>query len=353
MRKKILMVCTMPKDSYMGGVATMVNDYVDHDVLFSEKGYDVSLFNFQTKSDNKITYYFKQRKALRRYVAENGVDVVHIHTSRNSVFFKDVLLAKFIKRKTRKKVVFTIHVGDISTVFEKIPSVLRKKALRILNRFVDKIVFLSKKIQEQFVRQGYDKRKTIVLYNFHKNRSLTTDASDSKLSLLFVGMINKDKGILELLSAIGSFSEENVHLDICGSITDNSIKDTFERAVADNGSKVAFHGYVSGEQKRRLFEKADVLVLPSYHEGMPLVILEALSYGCAVMATAVGAIPEILTDQNYYQVGIGSAEDLRVGIAHFLSDPADLVGMKKENLELAKRFTIENHIERLLSFISE
>lgn len=347
------MVCTMPKNSYLGGVATMVNDYIDHGDLFLKKGYEVSLFNYQTKSGNKIAYYFKQRKALRQYVTENGIDIVHIHTSRNSVFFKDVLLAKYIKRKTRKKVVLTIHVGDISTVFEKIPSILGKKALCILNSYVDKIVFLSKRIQAQFVQRGYDEKKTIVLYNFHKNQCMPVDATDLKLNLLFVGMINRDKGVLELLSAISGFSEDNIHLDICGSVTEDSIKDTFERAVAANESIVTFNGYVSGEQKRRLFEKADVLVLPSYHEGMPLVILEALSYGCAVMATAVGAIPEILTEKNYYQVGIGSAEDLKVGIAHFLSDPADLVGMKKENFELAKRFTIENHIEQLVTFISE
>ena len=341
----------MPKDSYMGGVATMVNDYIENDALFSEKGFDVSLFDYQTKSNNKIVYYFKQRTALKRRVKCNGIDYVHIHTSRNSVFLKDVLLARYIKKKTKKPVIFTVHVGDISTVFEKIPAVLKKRILRIINKYVDKIVFLSKAIQRQFINCGFDEESTIVLYNFHKNEPRLFPAYDTKLNLLFVGMINRDKGIIELLSAICGFSGEDVHLDVCGTITDDSIKDAFAGLVEENEDKVTLNGYVTGEKKQRVFEKADVLILPSYHEGMPLVILEALSYGCAIIATPVGAIPEILTESNYAQVDVKSSDGIKDEITRFLSDPDAVERMKKENFELAKHFTINTHVEQLAAFI--
>ena len=191
------------------------------------------------------------------------------------------------------------------------------------------------------------------LYNFQKNVPTLNKKKGSKLKLLFVGMINKDKGIIELLNAITVFSNLELHLEICGLVTDETIRKQYEELISINKDKVTFNGYVSGKQKEQLFRNADMLILPSYHEGMPLVILEALSYGCGIMSTSVGAIPEILNEDNYYRLKIGSIDGIRQGLYYFLSNPKALELMKEKNVELAKNFSIECHVKQFLNFISK
>ena len=72
---------------------------------------------------------------------------------------------------------------------------------------------------------------------------------------------------------------------VCGGFGSEKYKADFEEYAKKYGEKIRFLGYVSGEEKRRVFLESDVLVLTSYAEGLPIVIVEALTAGCAVLTT--------------------------------------------------------------------
>lgn len=93
---------------------------------------------------------------------------------------------------------------------------------------------------------------------------------------------------MDLLNAMKCLKEENVHLDICGIVKDASVKEEFERMVAELQGCLDMRGLVKGAEKTAFYEKADVLVFPSYHEGLPMVLLEALKTKCAIISTKVG-----------------------------------------------------------------
>ena len=336
----------------MGGVATMVAAYINEYQKFLKYGFTTKLFDAKPKFHlgfsrlNNIAFIFTQRHDILNHLRNNRYDVIHIHTSCRFLFFKDLLLAKSIKTRYNIPIVLTIHVGAIDTVFNKF-TWFRKRAIEIMNRYIVAIIFLAKPIMNDFIQNGLSCKKAHLLYNFHMLSVPFSKNKADKLELLFVGAIHREKGIIELLNAVKNFSGEEVHLNICGQLTDLAMKTEFDNLIEELGNRVTLLGYVSGVMKESVFRNADILILPSYHEGLPLVIMEALGAGCGIIATPVGAIPEILSDENVLWVGIGSVEDIVSKLKLSCNDKSTLEKMQKSNYQLGKQYSFESHISRL------
>ncbi len=356
---KVCFCFKMPHNSYVGGIATILNNYMAGYDLFEEHEYDTVLFDYQNKWINKvpsaflrnIIYGIAQERALKKFVKKENIDILHIHTSRKLLFMKDVIVGKNISRATKKKVILTVHVGDGNTVFSQIPLFLKKLAIKWLNKYFAKVVFLSKEIEKQFIDWGLSSQKAKVLYNFFDIKkaedSFEQGTLNDKLNLLFVASINKEKGILELLRAIKEIDDDSVFLDICGQVNDKAIKEEFENYVNELSSNVKLHGYVTGEKKEEIYKQADALVLPSYREGLPLVILEALASNCGIISTPVGATPEILDNSNALWVEKQDVESLKNAICRLKNDRQLLDNMKRNNLLKSEIFSKKSHIANL------
>ena len=353
--KKVLLVFTKTEGAYVGGVLSIINHYLANEQVFGAQGYGIEHYNYQPrrqklfrKLPNKIknvVYGMLQCGALSRKLKSSPADVVHIHTSREFLFLKDMVVARHIARKNHAKVAMTIHVGAYETVFKWI-RFAEAWCMKALNRYVDKVVFLSDVMKREFEEKGLEKSRTELIYNFHNLPvAKAGDRQDEGLRLLFVGAIHREKGILELLRALESIDDPSVTLDVCGMLTDQSIKEEFETLVARLGSRVKLNGYVSGDAKAAVFQKADVLILPSYHEGFPLVILEGLAAGCALISTKVGSTPEVLGDENVQWVEIGSDADIVQAIRQYRNDPQRLKDTQDANLKLAEAFTLQANVE--------
>lgn len=354
---KVLEVFTF-QGGYMGGVATMVDAYMKGIEEFAKNGCELTHLNIapvintgNLKFDN-LAYIFTQRKAVRDFLDKNSFDVIHIHTSREFLFLKDVLLAKMIRKRYKTPIVMTIHVGNIRTVYNRIKW-FKIKSIKLINKYVDKVIFLSKVMCQDFINNGLNKRQATVVYNFHHFYPTEIVHSDNRqtLQILYVGALHKEKGITELLKALSEMPELNFHLNVCGKLTDKSIENIIEKSKQMLGSKVSFLGYVNGEEKTKLFYNSDILILPSYHEGLPLVIMEALGAGCAIMATAVGSIPEILSDENCLWVDIASVESIKEKLSRLTN--IELETMKSANKSLGQEFTFDKHVKILSHIYNE
>lgn len=360
--KKVLFTLKMPHESYVGGIATVINGYLGSEAEFVNQGYFVDIFDYvNTKIDNikpskvsNVIYGIAQRKKLIKELKSNHEDIiVHIHTSCRYLFFKDVLLARSIKKKYNIPVILSIHVGDISTVFDGIPAKLKKVSFEILNQYVDKTIFLSPNMIKQFVSAGLKKDKAELLLNFHDIPMEMGMESHDDLRMLFVGAIKKEKGIMELLQAIHDLPELKLHLDICGVLTDNNIAADFSRYTNELRDQIHLHGYVKGEEKNALFKNSDVLVLPSYHEGFPLVILEAMATGNAIISTSVGTTPEVFDDENVIWSKVEDVESLKEAIKKLANDDELLKKMKLLNFSEGKKYSKQLHIKKLCDIYDE
>ncbi len=145
---------------------------------------------------------------------------------------------------------------------------------------------------------------------------------DEMPRVLFVGNLSERKGVSDLLQALAQPALAGVPLQLTlvggGDVAGYALKAERLRV----GDKVRFHGWANQEELARLLAEADVLVLPSYDEGLPLAILEALAHGVAVVCTPVGEIPHVLAHRRTACfVEPGDPPSIARGLAQVLTEP--------------------------------
>lgn len=356
--KKILFCFKMPLNTYFGGIASIVKNYIDNRDIFLEHGVDVELFNYQNEKiqaikNSKIqnlVYAIKQRKALSKFLRKDaGEHIIHIHTSIKWLFFKDCLLAKYIKKHFTNKVVMTIHFSDLDKIMYNKP-LLKRIEKNILVNYVDKTIVLSQKMENELLGLGLSKKNVSLLYTFHSfdtNDFLLPKGSNECKNLLFMGSFDKRKGILDLLNVVNTIPDYNFVLHLCGKLTDESIKADFNFLISKLENKVIQHGYITGGQKKEIFHQADIFILPSYAEGMPIVIMEAMAAGCAVISTKIAAIPEIVSDENGILINPGNLLELKNAVITMLEPTYDINRIKLNNMKKSKLFSVSEHIKEL------
>jgi glycosyltransferase involved in cell wall biosynthesis len=145
--------------------------------------------------------------------------------------------------------------------------------------------------------------------------------------LVFVGMALPSKGVVELVEACMGILNEAFELEIVGPIAPEVKSQLTAIAIKrEGGVWLRFAGAVSNDEAAQRIASADVFVLPSYSEGFPRSALEAMALGVAIVATNVGAIPEMLQGSHGEVAGVivppRDTQSLRLAIEKLLQDPA-------------------------------
>lgn len=124
-------------------------------------------------------------------------------------------------------------------------------------------------------------------------RPAADERDPERLELLFVGRLEPVKGIAVLLESVGKLvaAGRNVRLTVAG---DGALRSDLERRAASLGDAVRFVGYRSQPEIRQHLAESDALVLPSFAEGVPVSLMEAMSQERAVVATSVGGVTELV-----------------------------------------------------------
>jgi glycosyltransferase involved in cell wall biosynthesis len=162
--------------------------------------------------------------------------------------------------------------------------------------------------------------------------------------LLYVGAMNFSKGLVELLQAAKRLDEEGVIFDLhlAGS---GGRKGFFQEMALKMGiaKRVQFLDWIDHGNIARLYRSTDVFVLPSYSEGCPKVILEAMAAGVPIVGTSVGGIPYVVRNgREGFVVAPRDVEGLFEALHKLLADKELRKRMGKAALARARLFTIEN-----------
>jgi len=176
--------------------------------------------------------------------------------------------------------------------------------------------------------------------------------------LIFIGRLEKNKGIELLLEAITKlkFQIPNVKCLIVG---EGSLKEylKFEIRHLDLQDNVLLHGWAKdAEEVATLLNQSKLLAMPSYNEGGPRVVLEAMACGVPVLATSVGIVPDVVEDKKSGLIIDWNAEDIAKKTRELLSDTEQYNKYKQNGLEIVKQFekktAIKNYAEALIKYIS-
>lgn len=272
----------------------------------------------------------------------------------NRSFFRDGLFAKQMTKNSLPFVVF-FHGWDLE--FE---TVVTKKYINFfLNSFgkAEKIFVLSSDFKEKIIEWGY-KGEVIVqtttvdaalTNNFsleEKIQKIKTDTSATKI--LFLSRVIKEKGIFELVAAFENINKkiDNLELIIAGDGEEfNQLKD-----VVKNKKNIRLTGHVDGEDKIALFIESNIYILPSYTEGLPISVLEAMLFGLPVITTKVGGLKKFFKNEEMgYFIEPKSIIDIENKIELLLSNQDKLKKISKFNYQYAQKNLTNNIVAEALS----
>jgi glycosyltransferase involved in cell wall biosynthesis len=236
--------------------------------------------------------------------------------------YPDSFAALRIARCLRKPVVAMSIGSDLNRVGDWASARLTRTVLEE----ADYVVTVSAALRERAIAKGASESKTVSIVNgcdrevFHvRSRMSCRVALDISLDadvVLYVGRLDRRKGLLELVEAAATLHHRRpgIRFYLIGDGPDRS---AIAAAVMKRGASGYIHlaGGCSFEEVALWLGAADVVTLPSYMEGCPNVLLEALACGRPVVATSVGGIPEIVTEECGRLVRPGDA----AGLANALS----------------------------------
>lgn len=175
---------------------------------------------------------------------------------------------------------------------------------------------------------------------------------DVPVKFVFVGRYERRKGIEELTTVLGGIiGEYNFRFDFIGPIPEK------KRIKSE---KIKYHGLVKSKDKiKGILSSSDILVCPSYSEGMPTVILEAMASGCAIIATGVGAVSDQVSIENGWLIQPGDQVAIRKALIEAVnSDSIRLLNMKKASIQKIKNeflwsIMVDKHILKFRDTIEE
>ena len=332
MNKKILIIS--PNMNEQGGIASVVKTYYDSNLA---DGQAVYLSSY--KSKNPLGEFLKfWIKFLSILIKDKNVKITHIHTSSRGSFLRKSMImyvAKFFGKKT----ILHVHGSEFKVFYDKSSQIIKNFIEKTFDN-ADCVIVLSKQWKD-IISQITKNTNIQIVYNpikIHEPNKL------EGTNFLFMGRLGKRKGVFDIFEAAKS---------VCGDVVINLYGDgEIDKSLAPDNVKI--HGWVSGEEKDKIFKNSDALLLPSYNEGLPISILEAMSYGMPIISTPVGGIVEAVENNvNGFIVNCGDTKDLAAKI-NALCDKNLRQKMGEESFRLVKeKFDVEIIKTRLKEIYDE
>lgn len=334
----------VPDRLVKGGIASVVNGYREHD--FSGKCEVSYIESYRNGSKwEKLAKALKGYLLFFREMILNKPDIVHIHSSFGPSFYRKM---PFIYMACFRgvPVINHIHGAEFETFYLK-ASDRKKRRIRKVYGKCTMLIALSEEWKRN-LESVVSPEKITVIENYCKIPDLS--GTEKKKQILFLGEIGKRKGCYDIPEIYGRVLEkgERLPLIMAGDGELAEVKKLFEDR--DLLESVSFPGWVRGADKNKCLKESGIFLFPSYYEGMPMAVLEAMAYGMAIVTTRVGGIPHLLED----------------GVNGYLCEPGDIEGLSKRLLELSKdgdkrrkmgerarqkaieEYSMESHIKKLM-----
>ncbi|WP_244483293.1 glycosyltransferase family 4 protein [Mesorhizobium sp. 1M-11] len=265
------------------------------------------------------TLGFCLRMSAARFAG--SADVVHINVASTGSTYRKMVIA-MCARMLGISYVLHLHGAEYRTFWSGDGGFLDRR-IRSMFEHASRVVVLGR-IWRDFIasRAPGAAGNIVIVPNATETPVLEHVGGGDSVHILFLGRIGERKGVPQLCDALGNMkSVGRWRATIAG---DGEVEETRTRlAQLSLADRVQLPGWVGPDEVAALIASADVLVLPSFAENLPVSVIEGMASGLAVVATPVGAVEDILTDeQNGLLVPPGDVAALTKALTRLVEDPA-------------------------------
>lgn len=234
-----------------------------------------------------------------------GADILHVHAVGPAIMLP---LARLLGLRT----VFTHHGPDYDRQkWGKMAKFVLRAGEAAGVRFTNKVIVISNVIAD-ILKNKYQRTDSVLIFN-GINPITPAKYSDyieslglfKKRYIIAVGRFVEEKGFHDLIEAFASLNTTEFKLVLVGDADHETSYSRALKETAKNTNNVVLTGFVKGEQLRQLFTHARLFVMPSYHEGLPIALLEAMNYNLSLLVSDIPANLEIQLDPDcYFNTGV-------------------------------------------------
>jgi len=326
---------------------------------------DIKRFVDNIKDDSKLVYgvnrsgkfislrnlsnYLKQAILINKFIKVNNIDIIFLN-GKESFYLAPLLTAKV------KKIAVN-HVVGISGSGIFLKKLLTAKSLDK----VDKLIFVSQKAKlnfEEMFAQKYCNKITVIKngingHTIEKKSNSSFRSESNTVNLMIIGRLQNIKGHKELIDVFYELLKKykNIKLIIAG---EGEEKERIQHQVErfNISDKVDLKGYIPVED---VICESDIVILPSYTESFPLVLLEAMAAGKAIISTLVGGVPEIIEDgKNGFLIEPINKKQLYDKLEILIIDKELREKMGQNGYALYKeKYTAEIFVKKTISVIDD
>ncbi|MGI8170482.1 glycosyltransferase family 4 protein [Enterococcus lactis] len=308
-----------PDYNAKGGMATVMKNFYEY---YPEKEHLFFLISW--KENHKLIVFLQALVTLRKLIKKHSIDIVHFHVSEDYGFYRKVLLSLVVNKKART--IFHFHSATFDLFYSNSNKLFRSLIRKSLNR-IDQIVALTEEWRAFYA--NVTSTNICVMHNavpippqkLYKN---------SSVKVVTLGRIGRRKGsydivkLAEKISVSTSYSNP-IHFYLFGDGKEEKekLKVIVNKKKIEN---VTIEDWL--DDYEGLLQETAIHLLPSYNEGLPLSVLETMSYGIPNIASNIGGLSEVIKD----------------GVNGFLVEPGDIEGMEKLIKSLLNDDVLRNSI---------
>lgn len=293
-----------------------------------------------------------------RFPFRTSPDLLHVHVSEWVSFYRNSFYILFAAIIWRCPVVIHIHAPTFDR-FVANASPLGRFVQRHVFAASDAVIVLSERWRTM-LEGSIEPEKLHILPNAvdpelyaPDSMTATDEPQTDHPHVVFIADHVRRKGIVEFVAALDTLDRNGIN-EFRVTIAGDGPLSEYAVTAAERHSHVKYRGYISEEEKRQLLGEASIYVLPTYAEGLPFGILEAMASGNAIISTPVGDIPSLVDGDTGTLVEPGDSTALADVLSQLIAMPerVETMGERgRERIEMTYTWSIV--IERLVQLYDD
>ncbi|MDC2622719.1 glycosyltransferase family 4 protein [Bacteroides ovatus] len=298
MQKIIITAPSLEPTRNVSGVSSVVSFIIENNRKCEYLHFQLGKTDGEKGGWHRIGIIVSALRTWKRMLDEHSDAIVHYSfpLSAPSILRDPLFMCEVLKRGM--KMIVHVHGGQFLTA-PKTPFVLWKILLMVFSWKVPFIVLSER--EKRILQNRFGARNVQILPNcveLNDAKKFERKIGEAPLILGYLGRIESNKGMTELLGACIKLKKEGIPFKLVLAGKEKIADEYLPHFAQWLGDDFHYVGIVSGKMKADFLKSVDVFVMPTYFEGLPMSLLECMSYGCVPVVTNVGSIGDVVMSYN-------------------------------------------------------